>query len=73
MPLVRPRHRPRSVQPRGRRFAAAMVGLVTIGSGLVVAAAPAQAANVATPGNFTGYGFDQCLAPTGKVLSLIHI
>ena len=68
MPLVRPRHRPRSVQPRGRRFAAALVGLVTIGSGLVAAAAPAQAANVATPGNFTGYGFDQCLAPSQSAM-----
>lgn len=25
---------------------------------------PAQAANKPTPGNFTGYGFDQCLTPT---------
>ena len=25
--------------------------------------APAHAANPVTPGNFTGYGFDQCLAP----------
>ena len=29
---------------------------------------PARAANVATPGNFTGYGFDQCLAPTQKAM-----
>ena len=29
-------------------------------------ASPARAANVATPGNFTGYGFDQCVAPTQK-------
>ena len=28
------------------------------------AAAAAAAANPVTPGNFTGYGFDQCLAPT---------
>ncbi|MEP9363390.1 glycoside hydrolase domain-containing protein [Nocardioides sp. CN2-186] len=27
------------------------------------AAAPARKANVVTPGNFTGYGFDQCNAP----------
>ena len=26
----------------------------------------ADADNVATPGNFTGYGFDQCVAPTQK-------
>ncbi len=30
---------------------------------------PAQAANVATPGNFTGYGFDQCLAPTQSAMN----
>lgn len=27
-------------------------------------AGPARADNVVTPGNFTGYGFDQCLTPT---------
>ncbi len=31
-------------------------------------AAPAQATNVATPGDFTGYGFDQCLAPSQKAM-----
>ncbi len=30
----------------------------------MAAAAPAQAANPVTPGNFTGFGFDQCLTPT---------
>ncbi len=48
------------------RVAALVAGLVTVVSGLVTAA-PAhalnKAGNVATPGNFTGYGFDQCLAP----------
>jgi Domain of unknown function (DUF1906)/Putative peptidoglycan binding domain len=29
-----------------------------------LAALPARAANVVTPGDFTGYGFDQCTAPT---------
>lgn len=29
-----------------------------------VLAGPAQADNRVTPGNFTGYGFDQCVAPT---------
>jgi len=28
--------------------------------------APAEAANPVTPGDFTGYGFDQCTAPTQK-------
>ncbi len=33
-------------------------------------AAPAQAdGNVATPGDFTGYGFDQCLAPTQQAMN----
>ena len=31
--------------------------------------APARADNPITPGDFTGYGFDQCLAPTGKVMN----
>ena len=30
----------------------------------VALSAPAQAENRVTPGDFTGYGFDQCLAPT---------
>jgi peptidoglycan hydrolase-like protein with peptidoglycan-binding domain len=30
----------------------------------VLSAAPANAGNRVTPGNFTGYGFDQCLAPS---------
>ncbi|WP_372728699.1 glycoside hydrolase domain-containing protein [Nocardioides sp.] len=32
-------------------------------------AAPAHADNVTTPGDFTGYGFDQCLAPTQKSMN----
>ena len=48
--------------PLRLRLAAVLAGLVTLASGLV-SATPAQAANVATPGNFTGYGFDQCVAP----------
>ncbi len=28
-----------------------------------------RAGNVVTPGNFTGYGFDQCLAPTQKSMN----
>lgn len=39
---------------------------VALAAGLVAAGttAPASAANPVTPGNFTGYGFDQCVAPT---------
>ncbi|MGZ4491112.1 MAG: glycoside hydrolase domain-containing protein [Nocardioidaceae bacterium] len=40
---------------------AALMALVV---GVVGTAGPAQAATVVTPGNFTGYGFDQCLAPS---------
>jgi peptidoglycan hydrolase-like protein with peptidoglycan-binding domain len=48
--------------------------LARLASGVALAAAllapqltaPAQAANPVTPGNFTGFGFDQCLAPTQK-------
>ena len=40
-----------------------VVGLVaTLSLGSLTA--PARAENVVTPGDFTGYGFDQCLGPT---------
>ena len=58
--------------------------LVAAGSAVVAAAALAlpttsltaqaaggmerKAGNVVTPGNFTGYGFDQCVAPTQKAM-----
>ena len=58
-----------------RRLAAALLALA-LGVPTVLATAPTSAspvvsgqerrANVATPGDFTGYGFDQCLAPTQK-------
>ncbi|HEX4812034.1 MAG TPA: glycoside hydrolase domain-containing protein, partial [Nonomuraea sp.] len=38
----------------------ALVGSLLVG----LSAAPAQAAGRATPRNFTGYGFDQCVAPS---------
>ena len=37
--------------------------LATVGATLSMAS-PARADNVVTPGSFTGYGFDQCSAPT---------
>jgi peptidoglycan hydrolase-like protein with peptidoglycan-binding domain len=52
----------RSQRALGRLVAVAVAALATVASGLVTA--PASAANVVTPGSFTGYGFDQCLAPT---------
>ncbi len=48
---------------------AALVGLVAGLVATVTATAPARADNVATPGNFTGYGFDQCLAPTQQAMT----
>ena len=53
-------------RPRvGRRLAAALAATLTV-AGLT--AAPAYAANPVTPGNFTGHGFDQCLAPTQRAM-----
>jgi peptidoglycan hydrolase-like protein with peptidoglycan-binding domain len=40
---------------------AMVAGVVVAGA---VVAGPASADNRVTPGNFTGYGFDQCVAPT---------
>ena len=61
----------------------AVAGLTAVSLALPVGGADAEPATAArettnpvTPGNFTGYGFDQCLAPTQKAmdaLSLIHI
>ena len=52
----------------------AVVGLLTalaLMLGTVAGtSAPAQArGNVVTPGDFTGYGFDQCLAPTQRAMN----
>ena len=46
-----------------RRALAALTVLAVTVSGLLLAA-PAEAGNRVTPGNFTGYGFDQCNAPS---------
>ncbi len=58
-----------------RRLAAALFALA-IGVPTLVAATPTTAVaherrtNVVTPGDFTGYGFDQCLAPTQKSMDV---
>ncbi len=53
------------------RTLAALAGTTALLGGLLVgAASPAQADNPVTPGNFTGYGFDQCLAPTQKAMDV---
>ncbi len=51
------------------RAAATAVATVLTGAliALLAPLAPAQAVKV-TPGNFTGYGFDQCLAPTQSAM-----
>ncbi len=41
-----------------------VAGVATVGP--AVPAGSAATANVVTPGNFRGYGFDQCLAPTQR-------
>jgi hypothetical protein len=64
---------PRSTPARAlRRLVAAAAGALLA---LTLApASPAAAANRATPGNFTGYGFDQCLTPTQSAMDawLLH-
>lgn len=55
--------RTRPPGPAGRRFAAFALTLVVLVSGAALAS-PAKAGNRVTPGDFTGYGFDQCTAPT---------
>ena len=46
-----------------RTAKAAVVALLT-GLAATMTVTPAQASTIVTPGNFTGFGFDQCLAPT---------
>jgi hypothetical protein len=43
---------------------------VTLGLTSAVVAAPADAGHRVTPGNFTGYGFDQCLAPSQRAMDV---
>ena len=46
---------------------AGLLAVLALGAGV---RAPAEAAgNVVTPGDFTGYGFDQCLAPTQRSMN----
>jgi hypothetical protein len=62
-----------------RRLAAAGAVLTTLAASLAAslgpglgtgpaAASPASAGNVVTPGSFTGYGFDQCVAPNQRAM-----
>ena len=58
------------MRPTRRRTRLVLAGLAALlcTSGLVTTAAPAVADNRPTPRNFTGYGFDQCLAPTQSAM-----
>ncbi len=72
-----------SRQPRGRRVLRLLVPALglTLAAGVLtqqgtrapapdaVAPVAAKRAAVVTPGNFTGYGFDQCLAPTQRSMN----
>jgi|tagenome__1003787_1003787.scaffolds.fasta_scaffold20935186_3 peptidoglycan hydrolase-like protein with peptidoglycan-binding domain len=49
-----------------RPLLAATTLAVAVGLTTAVPAGSAATANVATPGSFRGYGFDQCLAPTQR-------
>ena len=62
-PRRTPLRAPRRTLRRRRALTAALAAAATVVATLA-SAAPASAANPETPGNFTGYGFDQCLAPT---------
>ena len=62
---------PRTAPRTARTTIAVLVGSVAAGLVLTLgASAPANADNVTTPGDFTGYGFDQCLAPTQKSMNV---
>jgi hypothetical protein len=56
----------RSVAPTAR------IAVVALLTGLVasITVTPAQASTIVTPGNLTGYGFDQCLAPTQRSMDV---
>jgi hypothetical protein len=65
---------PRPVQRRAATLVLALVG--TLGGASSASSAPgsgssadAPAAAVVTPGDFTGFGFDQCLAPTQRSMN----
>jgi len=61
------------MRPRLRHLSRAAVPLIAglLSLSLTAPAAPAggSTGNVATPGNFTGYGFDQCLAPSQAAMN----
>src|SRR4051794_39466693 len=66
-PSVRPLLRGRAARPLSRLLALG-VGATVAASVSVALPAPAQADVTVTPRGFTGYGFDQCLAPTQSAM-----
>jgi hypothetical protein len=50
------------------RAATAVVGVLAVAATTLTSAAPAGADNRVTPGSFTGYGFDQCTAPSQRAM-----
>jgi len=59
---------PRSPRRLTRSALALLTVVATVLAGLVATTSPAGAGNRVTPGSFTGYGFDQCTAPTQKAM-----
>src|SRR3954451_12667139 len=51
-----------------RRTAAVLVAATVALTGYLAPAGPADAAVTVTPRDFTGYGFDQCVAPTQSAM-----
>jgi hypothetical protein len=69
MPASRtPRHPARRTRPLLVAVAALAAALATVLATALATVSPAQAANKATPRHFTGYGFDQCLAPSQSAM-----
>lgn len=53
------------------RALSVLVATITLTLGVtLLAAVPSYAGNKVTPGNFTGYGFDQCLTPTQEKMDV---
>jgi peptidoglycan hydrolase-like protein with peptidoglycan-binding domain len=66
---MRPRPSLSSTPPRLRAALAAILSTALAATLVgVLPTAPAYAANPVTPGNFTGYGFDQCEAPSQSAM-----
>jgi Domain of unknown function (DUF1906)/Putative peptidoglycan binding domain len=63
---LRRTNRPNRTGRTPRSLTAAVLLTVVATTAATMSAAPAQARNRVTPGNFTGFAFDQCVAPTQR-------